>query len=218
MADTRKTPLNRSPELTNIPLRWSRRQLLAATRPEGNGLFLYFETLAPPAVTTSTCLRLEVTDTGEFLDIVGTVHSHRLLPLSGAMTGVELLFGGEAKRSLAMLVARCAGKPPEVGTARCPRLGKNLDCSLKLGSKTLPGFVRDLSASGAFIAAPSLTRVRVGAEVKVKLPGMLFGLGAPTLNAKVVWFGLKDGALGFGARFVDEPSVVGMALKRHLAA
>jgi hypothetical protein len=62
--------------------------------------------------------------------------------------------------------------------------------------------VRDLSAGGAFVVAPSVSKIRVGAEVILELRRGFLGLGARVIQAKVVWFGEKRGSVGFGARFL----------------
>jgi len=204
-------------ETASLSFNCNRRQILAAARAEGNGIYLYFGTSNPPSLGSRVNLRLVLSDTSEVLNVTGVSHAHRNLHhLPGQRSGVELKFEGEAKRQVARMLARCAGRAEDLGTARNARIDSKLGCSIQLGSKILDGQVKDLSQGGAFVAAPQITRLRVGCEVVLKIRAGFLGLSVKRLRARVVWFGSKAGAAGFGARFIDSPAVVDTILGRHL--
>jgi hypothetical protein len=203
---------------TPLSFQLSRRQVLSSSRADGNGLFLYFGTQVPPAIGMRVALKLAITDMSEVMNLDGVVHAHRNIhPLQQQKNGgFELMFEGEAKRQVARMLARCAGKAEQLGTARNARVDSKLGCSIFLGARMLDGQLRDLSSGGAFVAAPQISKLRIGCEVTLKIRSGLFGLSAHKLRARVVWFGSKAGSVGFGARFLDAPAVVDTLLRKHL--
>lgn len=192
----------------------TRRHLLSSSRVDGSNLSLFVPSDRFPATGTPVRLLLSFADSDLRFELIGTVNFHR--PVSRGPTqptGIAVSFEGNDKRSASRMLALCAGKSSELGSASSPRYGKSIDCTLRVGTKKMHAQVRDLSTGGAFVVAPSVIRIRVGAEVEIELSGGFLGIGAKKLAARVVWCGEKYGATGFGARFLGGAEIVRPSLR-----
>jgi len=194
-----------------------RRALLAAARAEGSVLSLFVP--GQPTHTVGTPLELEISlgDSPLRFSVAGTVRARFDSQLARQEPGLAVVFQGDAKKPVAEMVAICAGRALEDGTALDSREQVNVSCLLEFPRNTLRGVIRDFSNTGAFIGIAEQLDATPGLEVTVKLD-LLFGRwGGSPLKARVIWNGRKYGVHGFGVRFVDAPSLVRERLKKHLA-
>ncbi len=193
-----------------------RRALLAAARAEGSVLSLFV--LGQPQHSIGSTLELEISldDSPLRFSVAGTVRARFESQLARQEPGLAVVFQGDAKKPVAEMVAICAGRALEDGTALDSREQVNVSCLLEFPRNTLRGVIRDFSNTGAFIGIAEQLDTTPGVEVTVKLD-LLFGRwGGHPLKARVVWSGRKYGVHGFGVRFVDAPNVVRERLKKHL--
>jgi hypothetical protein len=205
-----------SPQARRLTVSFAtRRMLLSASRTEGGTLSMDVPTpeWLPDGTPVTLDLVLAGLDRRVLTGTVGTV------PLAAWMRNGRLMpvyFEGEAKRSAAELIAFCAGRPPEMGTAQRPRFPTVIRCRVRAGSRRLPGRVLDLSTTGAFVALATQPSLRVGETVQVALGTNVLGLGGHAVDARVMWCGAKDGAPGMGVRFLGDQVHLGPVLRPFL--
>jgi PilZ domain len=125
-------------------------------------------------------------------------------------------FQGEGKRAAAELVALCAGRPTTMGTAQRPRVAADVRCRLRTPSARIAARVRDLSATGAFVALSTRAPLRAGDTVELVLEPGLLGLGGTVLDVRVMWVGEKHGSRGLGVRFTGNPLELAPVLRKYL--
>lgn len=182
----------------------SRRDALAKFQLGGGALSLVVPT--PDLLTPASRLLVEVSFAdadGRFV-VEGLVAQRFARLPGGSEPGLVVDFVGPAKAVASRVYAYCAGRPAEQGTASSPRLALSLRCRVVVGRRAIDGELRDLSASGAFVAADDLARVPAGSRVTLVIGGV-FGFGARRLDAKIVWSGRRKGETGAGARLGGDP-------------
>lgn len=195
----------------------SRRYVLARLRAEGPSLALFAPTDRFVPLGSRVELRIRFADCDAAYELTGTVTFLRQQARGLSQDiGIGVTFDGEDKRAAAQMIAFCAGRPPDVGTAQTPRKELQLSCVVRLGQRAMSAEVRDLSSSGAFVAATSLPGVRVGSELVLQIAPLFSTFGGRRLEARVMWIGNKQGRAGFGARFLGAAGAIRPALKKFL--
>jgi hypothetical protein len=196
----------------------SRRSVLSSSRADGNQLTLFVPTEEPIATGAALRLYCSFGDSDRHFVIVGSAAFRREGdPGPGQNRGVVVQFHDtEQKKSAAEMIAFCAGRAPDQGTSTSPRVPTAIACLVRIGSNTFPAEVKDLSVSGAFVSSAQLSKLKSGTDVSLQLEPRLFGLLGTTLKARLLWSGQKNGRVGFGARFTQDPNVVRPALKKFL--
>jgi hypothetical protein len=182
----------------------SRRQALAFSRAGGRELSLFVPTDVSPPLRALVALDVSFSEGGGHFFLQGVVSFHRAVargPLQPP--GIVVAFEtSEQKKKAAELIAFCAGRPPEDGTATSHRRQLMSRCIVHAAPGSVKGNVRDVSMTGAFIAAALPRSVKEGAEIELQLEPILGAIGGKRLHAKVMWLGQKYGVFGFGARFI----------------
>jgi|APLak6261666879_1056058.scaffolds.fasta_scaffold00604_2 hypothetical protein len=196
----------------------TRRALLSHARTETSTLSLFVPGSYP--VIAGASVTLDITIAGTELNWV--LEGKVRLQLSGygarQDAGLGVVFTGPQKRQAAEMLAACAGRAPDAGTALDSRHEVEVRCLVNLHGKKVRGSVRDVSSTGAFIRAPQVAAMRGNAELTIQLDP-LFGLwGGRVLKARVVWVGEKKGMVGFGVRFLDATTFVRESLKSYFPA
>lgn len=194
-----------------------RRALLAAARAEGSLLSLFVPGQPRHAIGTALELEISLGDSPLRFTVAGLVRARFENRLARQEPGMALVFQGDAKKPVAEMVAICAGRPLEDGTALDSREQVNISCLLEFPRNVLRGVIRDVSNTGAFVGIAQTLDATPGLEVKVKLDPLFGKWGGNPLQARVVWSGRKYGVHGFGVRFVEAPGVVRERLKKHLS-
>jgi hypothetical protein len=183
----------------------SRRQALAYSRSGGKELSLFVPTELAVPLRSLVALDVSFSDgsAGHYF-LQGVVVYHRAMARGPTQpAGLVVSFETpEQKKKGSELIAFCAGRPLSLGTATAHRRTLLSKCIVHSERGTYKGSVRDVSATGAFVAALLPRGVKEGAEVELQLKPLLGALGGKRLHAKVMWLGQKYGVLGFGARFV----------------
>jgi len=195
----------------------SRRAVLASYRLDGPTLSLFVPTAAEVPVGERVQIQVGFADSAQTFVLSGLCTWRR--PRSRGMRlepGLGLAFTGGEKFAPAQMLAYCAGRPLELGTAQDPRTATRIDCKVTLGKHTVSAKIHDISNTGVFIAARALQALRPGRELEVTLDPGWFGLGGKTLRARVVWAGDKAGRPGVGVRFVGQPGEVRPLVKKYL--
>lgn len=195
----------------------TRKDVLASYRSSREALSLFVPT--DDALETGTVVRLVVTfgDAREIFELEGRVAFRVERRRGGQAPGLSVAFVAPERYKVARMLAFCGGRPMTAVSHVAERVPAQFPVVVRLGHGRLPGFVRDLSTSGVFVAGEDLGQVGRGAEVVIELTRGWLGLGARKVRAAVVWRGTKYGVRGFGARFVDAPERTGPALRRYLA-
>jgi hypothetical protein len=203
--------------VTSLNVRYaSRRALLAASKTERGALTLFVP--SAHAVLQGTRLRLTISfgDSDERFELEGhAVTGGRAIGRDG-VGGFLASFSGDHKRRAAEMIAFCAQRPRSMGTASRERLVIRKSCQLKVADRQVPGELRDLSQTGAFVVSHQLGKIKEGEPVWLKVPGGLFGLGGTWLEARVVWHGKKDEEPGLGLRFTGNEARQASAIQRLL--
>ncbi len=192
-----------------------RRSALAAFRTEGARLSLFVPTTVPAAIEEPVTLSVTFGDCPNWFELTGKVRWRRDSARGmsqGAGLGVE--FEGTEKLPLAAMVAFCAGRPLEAGTAGKSRYQVRIPCRIRALDRTVEGEITDLSESGVYVAAK--IRVKPGLDLKLQLDPKWLGLGGDWVEMKVVWVGDKVGKAGFGARFSGATASFLPAIKKYL--
>ncbi|MCI0570989.1 MAG: PilZ domain-containing protein [Myxococcaceae bacterium] len=209
--------LSSSDIVRRLPVHFpSKRHLLSAARADGPSLSLLVSTAEWHAEGTPVQLDVSLGDCQARYALAGAVAF--VPPAAWQRNGHQLAvrFQGMDKRQAAEMVAYCAGRPLEMGTSHRQRISTSVRCHVRTESKRLAAEVMDLSLTGAFVAMPPGSRLRVGDSVQLVLQPGLFGLGGTRLEARVLWFGEKNGTRGFGVRFLGDQLRISPALRKFL--
>ncbi|MBN1204747.1 MAG: PilZ domain-containing protein [Myxococcaceae bacterium] len=203
--------------VTSLEVRYdSRRAVLSASKTERGTLTLFVPT--PHALLQGTRVRLMITfgDGDERFELQGVaLTGGRALGRNGE-GGFLASFVGDDKRRAAEMIAFCAQRPLSMGTASRERLTLRKSCKLKLGNRQVPGELRDLSQTGAFVVGRQLGKLKEGEPVWLKVGGGLLGLGGTWLEARVIWQGKKGEEPGVGLRFTGNEAKQASAIQRLL--
>ncbi|HVG59914.1 MAG TPA: PilZ domain-containing protein [Hyalangium sp.] len=203
--------------VTPLEVRYaSRRAVLTASKTERGALTLFVPTSYAPLQDTRVLLKITFGDSDERFELQGTaVGAGRAIGRDG-QGGFLASFAGEHKRRAAEMIAFCAQRPRSMGTASRERVPLRKSCQLKLGERQVPGELKDLSQTGAFVIGRQLGKVKEGDPVWLKVTGGLFGLGGTWIEARVVWQGKKDEEPGLGLRFTGNDARQAVAIQRLL--
>lgn len=193
----------------------NRRALLASARTEGAVLSLFIPGSEHVAAGTDVTLAISIESTELRFELQGRVRLQ--LAGHGARTqpGLGVALVGDQKRAAAQMLAVCAGRSLDDGTALDSRHDVDVVCLVDLHGTRLKGAVKDVSSTGAFIKAPRLSALRGEADVTIRLEPLFGRWGGRVLKARVVWVGEKKGMPGFGVRFLDATAHVRESLKKH---
>lgn len=202
------------PSATRLEVQYpNRRALLASARTEGGSLSLFVPRSHDITVGALVLLDISVDGTALRFELEGIVRGQ--LAAAGGRQGLGIVFTGPQKRPAAQMLATCAGRALDDGTALDSRHDVHVRCLVNLQGKKLKGALKDVSSTGAFIKATPLSNLRGDAELTIQLEP-LFGLwGGQTVKARVIWVGEKRGEPGFGVRFLDATAQVRESLKKH---
>lgn len=204
--------------VTALKIRYPhRRALLAAARAEGPVLSLFVPGHTDVAAGTPLALEISLEDSPLRFTLSGTVRAQFHNRIARQEPGLAVVFTGEAKRPVAEMVAICAGRSVEDGTALDSRLQVDVSCLFDISGQSHRAVMRDVSNSGAFIGTPTAPPVRPDAELTVRFDPLFGRWGGNPLSARVVWVGRKHGMSGFGVRFLESSTTVRERLKKHLA-
>ena len=194
----------------------SRRALLTASKTEKGSLTIFVPT--QHRVFQDSRVKLTVTfgDASERFELEGVaLESTRKMGREG-QGGFLAGFVGDHKRRAAEVIAFCAQRPLSMGTASRERIPLRKSCQLKMGDRQLPGELRDLSQTGAFVVGEALGKLKEGENVWLKVVDGLFGLGGTWLEARVIWQGKKGEERGLGLRFTGNEAKQASAIQRLL--
>lgn len=205
------------PPLPRLQVQYpNRRALLANARTEGAVLSLFVPGSQHVAVGTQVAVDIAVNEATLRFELQGRVRMQVAARGNGQQPGLSLTFEGEQKRVAARMLAACAGRALESGTALDSRHAVNLRCLVNLRTATLQGGVKDVSITGAFIATPRVSGLRVDDELTIQVDPLFGRWGGSVLRARVIWLGEKRGVPGFGVRFLDVGAHVRESLKKHV--
>lgn len=203
--------------VTSLEVRYaSRRALLAASKTERGSLTLFVPASRAILQGTRVLLSISFGDSDERFKLEGLAASGGRAIGRDGQGGFLASFEGDHKRRAAEMIAFCAQRPRSMGTASRERLVIRKSCQLKVANRQIPGELRDLSQTGAFIVSHQLGKIKEGEPVWLKVPGGLFGLGGTWLEARVVWQGKKDEEPGLGLRFTGNEARQATAIQRLL--
>lgn len=198
--------------LPHVAIRYRNRRLaLSYARAMGAAITMHVPTMAPAKSGQRVRIHATVDDLSREFVLVGTVVA--VLPLvSGKAAGFVVNFEGADKRPAMEMLALCADRPTALGTATCERHLIKRRCAFRSGLSRHKGELRDVSKTGAFIAAKQLKHIEPGAVVQLQLAPRFFGLFGGWVTARVIWRGEKNEEPGFGVRFdsgkVDQAELV----------
>lgn len=204
-----------SPRLIEVQYA-SRRALLSSAKTERGALTLFVPTTH--RVAQGECVRLAVTlgDADGRFEFEGTALTWTQSAGRDGVGGFLANFVGDHKRLAAEMIAVCAQRPLSMGTASRERLMVRRTCQLKLTDVKIPGELRDLSQTGAFVVGRQFGKRKPGEPVWLKVEGGLFGLGGTWLEARVIWQGKKGEEPGLGLRFMSNEAKQASAIQRLL--
>ncbi len=195
----------------------NKRAALASCRSSDGALSLFVPTSDPIPAGTEVGLLVTFGDTPERFDLLGTVTWRRAQARGlGLEPGVGIEFSGGEKYRAAKMLAFCAGRPLDAGTAFERRVTAQVPVWVRVGQSSITGQVRDLSSSGVFVAGSAFSRLARGTDLVLQLNKGWLGFGVKELKARVVWSGYKNGLFGFGARFLDDAAHTRPMLQRYL--
>lgn len=205
--------------MIRLPVRYPHRgAVLSNSRAEGTNLTLFVPGWVNLAIGADVILEITFSDSELHFEVEGRVSFQRKLPAGPRQQpGLGFCFVAHQKRPAAQMIAQCAGRALEDGTAMGSRHPVTVSCLVKFNGSNVPAEVKDLSNSGAFIGAPKLRGLREDEELTIHLEPIFGRWGGQVLHAKVIWVGDKKGIAGFGVRFVDDAMYVRTSLKKHLA-
>lgn len=192
-----------------------RRGLLASARTEGAVLSLFVPSTEALPMGTPVTLDIGLRDAPLRFEVEGHV---RGLFSARQEPGLGVVFAGVEKRAVAQMLAVCAGRSLDDGTALDSRHPVHVSCLVDLRSGSLKGALRDVSNTGAFVGLRGPSRIREQSELTLRLEPLFGRWGGRPLKARVMWVGEKNGVLGFGVRFLDSTSDVRERLKKHIEA
>jgi Tfp pilus assembly protein PilZ len=194
----------------------SRRALLVASKTERGSLTLFVPTSKTILQGTQVRLKISLGDVTERFEIQAVaVSGGRMIGREG-LGGFLANFVGDEKRRAAEMIAFCAQRPLSMGTASRERVPLRKNCLLKMAELQLPGELRDLSQTGAFVVGRQFRKFKEGEPVWLKVAEGLFGLGGIWLEARVVWQGPKGEERGVGLRFTGNEARQVTAIQRLL--
>ena len=192
----------------------SPREVLKYSRSEGKELSIFFPCGHQPPLNTPVSLGITFAGKSEQFELQGVVTYIRTLA-RGLMQpqGIVVTFvTGEQRKRAAELIAFCAGRPVRAGTAGAPRTPVTSRCIVRVPRGAIAGYLRDISNTGAFVAAALPRAIREGAEVLLQIRPFFGLFGGRRVRAKVVWTGQKYGEAGFGVRFTGEAEEIRRAV------
>ncbi|HYI03188.1 PilZ domain-containing protein [Hyalangium sp.] len=202
---------------TSLEVRYaSRRALLSSSKTERGTLTLFVPTMQRVAQDARVRLMVTFGDSDERFEIQGVALTWTQAGGRDGAGGFLASFQGDDKRRAAEMIAFCAQRPLSMGTASRERLTLRKSCQLKLAKQQVPGELRDLSQTGAFVVGRQLGKIQAGEPVWLKVDGGLFGMGGTWLEARVVWQGRKGEELGLGLRFTGNEARQASAIQRLL--
>ncbi len=206
--------------LTLIRFRYpTRRALLSSARAHGAELSLFVPGSADVPVGTKVTLDITLGDSVMRFALEGKVNARRAAQLGLRQeAGLGVVFDGEHKRAAAQMLAECAGRSLDDGTALDTRKPVEVTCLVNFGGRRLKAAVKDVSNTGAFIGTPKIRGLRKDAELTIRISPIFGRWGGQLLNARVMWVGEKKGIGGFGVRFLDQSAHVRQSLKKHLGS
>ena len=185
----------------------TRRQALSNSRSSGGDLTLFIPTSVRAPLETMLAIKVTFKDCDATFNVVGKVSYLRLAARGTTQTtGVVVTFEGDHKKAASELLAFCAGRPLNEGTAGAPRRPAKFGCIVHTTRHALKAQVRDLSTTGAFVAAPEMRGFKEGMDVVLQLRPLVGTWGGRKVEARIMWVGEKYGETGFGARFTGEAS------------
>ncbi len=195
----------------------NRRSVLSRARGEGDVLALFVPTSEPVESGQIVGLDISFGDCDAKYSLVGRVTYRRTSDRGlGFESGLGVAFDGEDKKIAAQMIAQCAGRAVDVGTANSARQAVHVRCLVRVSGRTVSAEVRDLSSSGAFVVTRAKVRLRRGDELVLQLDPLFASFGGRRLTAKVVWVGQKSGTAGFGACFVGESTTIRPLVRKFL--
>lgn len=149
--------------------------------------------------------------------LTGKVDAQRI-PQAGSRleAGLGIVFTGDQKRAAAHMLAACAGRSLDNGTAIDSRQPVDLSCLVRFGASKQKAAVKDVSQTGAFIGSPRLKGLHENLELTINISPILGLFGGRRLRARVIWVGEKKGIRGFGVRFLEQANYIRDSLKKHL--
>jgi len=203
--------------VTPLEVRYaSRRALLSSSKTERGALTLFVPTRQRVAQGAQVRLTITFADANERFELQGVALTWTQATGRDGVGGFMASFQGDDKRRAAEMIAFCAQRPLSMGTASRERHLLRKSCQLKLGSQQLPGELRDLSQTGAFVVGRQFGKISEGEPVWLKVESGLFGLGGTWLEARVIWQGKKDEESGVGLRFTGNEAKQASAIQRLL--
>jgi hypothetical protein len=202
---------------TSIDVRYAnRRALLSSSKTERGALTLFVPTSQRVAPETRVRLTITFGDAEERFEIHGVALTWTQAMGRDGVGGFLANFQGDDKRRAAEMIAFCAQRPLSMGTASRERRTLRKSCQLKLANQQLPGELRDLSQTGAFVVGRQFGKIPPGEPVWLKVDGGLFGIGGTWLEARVIWQGSKGEERGLGLRFTGNEAKQASAIQRLL--
>src|SRR5262249_27938253 len=178
----------------------NRRYVRSASRAQGPVLELFAPTRQRVPLHTKVRLLISFEDSPHHFELTGQVSYLRGSYGVSAEPGVGVSFEGDDKRLASEMIAFCAGKPIDQGTASRPPVQTQIRCRFLAGLHKVSGRVLDLSTGGLFVTAPRVPGIKVGAQLSLQLNPRIFGLWGKRVAVRVLWQGEKGGEYGFGAR------------------
>jgi len=195
----------------------TRRAALASCRAVGGHLSLFVPTTDDVSAGTAVRLQVSFGDVVTRFELEGTITWRRTQARGlGLEPGLGVEFAAPEKYQVARMLAFCAGRALDTGTAIERRVEAEVPCQVNVGPHRLAGLIRDLSSTGVFVAGPSFVKLARGTELVIQLGKGWLGFGVKQLKARVIWNGHKRGEFGFGARFVEDSARTRPVLGKYL--
>lgn len=187
---------------------------LKYSRSEGKELSLFVPTGHQPPLRARVALAISFPGRPERFELSGTVIFIRevgrgLLQPQGVVVDFQ---APEEKQTAAAFIAFCAGRPASLGTAGTPRTQVASRCIVRSPRGAFRGHLRDVSATGAFVAARLPGAIKEGVEILLQVKPIFGAFGGRQVRARVMWLGEKYGEKGFGARFTGEAEEIRRAV------
>ena len=195
----------------------ARRAVLASYRLDGPTLSLFVPTHEEVPLGEEVLLEVGFGDAPQRFTLRGKVTWRRAESRGMRLEpGLGIAFSGGDKYGPAQMLAYCAGRPLELGTAQDARFRSAIPCRVQVGKRHVRAKVRDISNSGVFVAGKGLATLSPGRELTLTLEPGWFGWGGKTFQARVIWSGDKGGHWGCGVRFMGQPTEIRPAIKKYL--
>jgi hypothetical protein len=152
--------------------------------------------------SVKACVRFG--DTNRTFELDGVVAKATVVgPPGVGGSGMRICLSGPDKQRAAEMIAFCADRPLNMGTAGSRRVRVSIPCRLKSASDSAEGKVRDLSRTGAFIALKGHSG-SPGSAIRLQLEPGVLGMGGGWLQARVVWRGERHGQEGVGVEVCED--------------